>query len=119
MTVMTNEDRAKIEDLATRRFGAGRIAQVIKRHPSTVKWYMYTAGLCAPKKLERPKMYVRNGVRVHRFTDEEDTFIEALRIQNYTAEEIARAAAARFNTERNAHSIRCRLKMLAARELAE
>lgn len=119
MTVMTDSDRARIEDLAAKKFSCGRIARDIRRHPSTVKWYMYCNGLSAPAKLEKPIVYVRNGVRVHRFTDEEDTFIEALRIQDFTPVEIAKAAAARFGTERKDHSIRCRLKMLAAREQPE
>jgi hypothetical protein len=117
VTLMTNADRQRIEELAAKKFSCGRIAKLINRHPSTVKWFMYCNGLSAPRKLEQPKMYVRGGVRVHRFTDEEDTFIEALRVQHFTPAEIAAAAAARFGTERKHHSIRCRLKMLAAREL--
>lgn len=116
---MTEADRATIEELAAKNFSCWRIAGLIGRHPSTVKWFMYCNGLSAPKKLEKPKMYVRNGVRVHRFTDEEDTFIVALRIQSYTPEQIAGYAAARFGTERKHHSIRCRLKMLAARDLSD
>lgn len=116
---MTASDHRRIEELAAKKFSCGRIAQLINRHKSTVKWFMYCNGLSAPKKLERPKMYVRRGVRVHRFTDEEDVFIEALRIQGCTPDAIAGAASARFGTERKHHSIRCRLKMLAARELAE
>lgn len=119
MSVMTASDHLRIEELAAKQFSCGRIAKLINRHPSTVKWFMYCNGLSAPKKLEQPKMYVRGGVRVHRFTDEEDTFIEALRIQSFTPKEIAKHAAARFGTERKHHSIRCRLKMLAARELGE
>lgn len=117
MTIMTRADREQIEDLAAKGLTCGRIAQKIGRHPSTVLWFMYCNGLAAPKKLEKPIMYVRGGVRVHRFTDEEDVFIEALAVQSYTPEEIARHAAARFGTERKHHSIRCRLKMLAAREV--
>jgi len=116
---MTDADRQRIEQLAEKNFSVGRIARLIGRHPSTVNWFMYCNGLRAPKKLEKPITYMRGGVRVHRFTDEEDTFIEALRIQDFTPEEIARHAAARFGTERKHHSIRCRLKMLAARDLQE
>jgi IS30 family transposase len=116
---MTDADRLRIEELAEKRFSVGRIAQLIGRHRSTVNWYMYCNGLRAPKKLEKPITYVRGGVRVHRFTDEEDTFIEALRIQGFSPEVIAGHASARFGTERKHHSIRCRLKMLAARDLVE
>lgn len=119
MSVMTEADHRRIDELAARTFSCGRIAQAIGRHPSTVKWYMYCNGLAAPKKLNKPKTYVRNGVRVHRYTDEEDVFIESLRVRGLDAAEIANAAASRFGTERKHHSIRCRLKMLAARELQE
>jgi hypothetical protein len=119
MTVMTDADRQRIEQLAEKKFSVGRIAQLIGRHKSTVNWYMYCNGLRAPKKLERAITYVRGGVRVHRFTDEEDVFIEALRIQGCTPEAIAGHASVRFGTERKHHSIRCRLKMLAARDLQE
>jgi hypothetical protein len=44
-------------------------------------------------------------------------YIQTLRLQDYPAEEIARLASLRFDTERKHHSIRCRLKMLAARDL--
>ena len=117
MTIMTDADRSRIEELAAKNLTCGRIAQLIGRHPSTVKWYMYCNGLSAPAKLEQPKMYIRRGKRVHRFTDEEDVFIEALRIQGFPPAEIAHHASARFGTERKEHSIRCRLKMLAAREV--
>lgn len=117
MSVLTQPDHRRIDELAAQGHNARRIAQLIGRHPSTVHWYMYCNGLSVPKKQETPITYVRNGVRVHRFTDEEDVFIQALRLQDYTPEEIAKHAAARFGTERKHHSIRCRLKMLAAREL--
>jgi hypothetical protein len=116
MTVMTAADRQRIDELAGQKLSCCRIAQLIGRHPSTVKWYMYCNGLSAPKKLEKPITYMRGNVRVHLFTDEEDTFIEALRLQDFTPVEIAAAAAKRFGTERKHHSIRCRLKMLAARD---
>lgn len=119
MTLMTSEDRQRIEELAAKNFSSGRIAQQIGRHPSTVLWYMYCNGLQAPKRLDKPITYVRAGVRVHRFTDEEDVFIEALRIQGYLPADIAVHAAQRFGTARKDHSIRCRLKMLAARETGE
>lgn len=119
MSVMTEADHRRIDELAEKQFSVGRIAQLIGRHKSTVNWYMYCNGLRAPKKREKPLNYIRNGVSVYRFTDEEDVFIQALRIQGFTPEEIAGHASARFGTERKHHSIRCRLKMLAARELQE
>jgi len=113
---LTDADRARIHELAERGLKAGRIARIIKRHPSTVQWFMYSQGLSAPASVEKPFSYVRNGRTVHRFTSHEDAFIEALRIQDYSYEEIARNASKRFGTERSAHVVKCRLIMLASRE---
>lgn len=119
MTVLTKEDHRRIDELAEKKFTAGRIAQILGRHPSTVQWYMYCNGLSAPKARVYPRMYVRAGVRIHRFTVAEDEFIEEMRLDGFSYGEIAIAAAARFGTERKDHSVRCRLKMLAAREVIE
>lgn len=116
MAKMTEADHRRIDELASQRLSSGRIAQMVGHHPSTVLWYMYCNGLAAPRPREKPLMYLRGTVRVHRFTDEEDTFIEALRIQDFTPAEIALHCSNRFGTERKHHSIRCRLKMLAARD---
>lgn len=114
---LTDADRARIDDLAQRGFSQGRIAQLLKKHPSTVQWYMYTAGLKAPGPApETSKVYVRNGVTVRTFSAEEDAFIQALRIQEYSFQEIAELSSKRFNARRTGHSVRCRLIMLAARE---
>ena len=114
---LTDADRARIQDLAGEGLKAYRIAREIKRHPATVQWYMYTSGLMAPThNPNRPTSYVRNGKAVHLFTAEEDAFIEALRIQAYTFDQIAALAGKRFGFARTAHTMQCRLIMLAARE---
>ena len=123
MTVMTESDHRRIEELAEKKFSVGRIAQLIDRHPSTVQCYMYCNGMRARKKLEsKPVTYVRgDGVRVHRFTDEEDT--SSSKRCGFRTSRLTRSfpagVGARFGTERKHHSIRCRLKMLAAREITE
>lgn len=117
---LTDADRDRIFALAEQKFSAGRIAQLLKRHQSTVLWFMYCNGLQAPRPNAKPIVYTRgDGVVVHRFTDAEDVFIEAMRTQGMKPDEIAALAAARFGTQRKHHSIRCRLKMLASRELVE
>lgn len=116
---LTDSDRAQIHDLAEQGLKPGQIAQRLRRHPSTVQWFMYTNGLTAPKPLPegRRTSYLRGPLTVYRYTDEEDVFIEALRIQNFDCTEIARLSSKRFNIRRGHHSIRCRLKMLASREV--
>ena len=115
---LTDEDRARIHELAARGMKSGAIAREIKRHPSTVSWFMYSEGLQAPRPTPSTgSSYVRNGRIVRRFSLEEDTFIEALRIQGYSHEAIAEHASKRFSTERSAHVIKCRLIMLAARDV--
>jgi IS30 family transposase len=114
---LTDEDRAEIERLAGEGWSCGRIAQKLKRHPSTVQWYMYSAGLKAPKPAPaNPLSYMRNGRRVRHFSADEDVFIEALRVQDFSFEKIAELVNKRFGTERTHHTIQCRLIMLSARE---
>lgn len=116
---LTDEDRTRIHELAAQGFKAFRIARLIKRHPATVHWFMYTQGLTAPSyNPNRPMSYVRNGKTVHLFSPEEDAFIEALRIQDFTFDQIADLASKRFGITRSGHTMQCRLIMLAAREEA-
>lgn len=115
---LTDGDRARIQDLAAQGLNAHAIAAAIRRHPATVGWYMYTSGLRAPRPMpeNRRRSYQRGGVTIYRFTPEEDAFIEALRIQDFKPEEIAAHCSRRFSIMRSAHSVRCRLVMLAARD---
>jgi hypothetical protein len=114
---LTDDDRIRIDELAEQGMTAGAIAAQIKRHPSTVQWYMYSSGLKAPAPTpDAPKSYMRNGKLVHRFTGTEDALIQALRLQGFGLELIAEQCCKRFGTARTAHTIKCRLIMLAARE---
>lgn len=114
---LTDADRERIEELAGRGWKAGRIAQVIKRHQSTVQWFMYTHALLAPKQTDTPKVYVRNGIKVQGFSRAEDAYIEELRKKGLDCIQIAAAATERFGGKRSHHTIRCRLKMLGSIEI--
>lgn len=116
---LTEEDRQKIRELAEQGLGPQKISHVIRRHPSTVSWFMYSDGLRAPgRSPTAASSYFRNGRLVHRFTEAEDALIEALRVDGLSFAEIAARATERFSTNRSAHVIQCRLIMLAARELS-
>lgn len=115
---LSDADHAEIYRLADKGWSANRIAVKISKHPATVQWFMYCAGLSAPQ-YRNTKPYYRNGRLVTPFTPDEDAFIEALRIQDYHLDKIAEVASKRFGGQRTSHTIRCRLIMLAARhELA-
>lgn len=112
---LTDDDRARIQELAERGLRAGRIAQIIKRHQSTVYWHMISNGFTVPKPApNKPATYVRNGRTVRHFSADEDAFIQALRVQGFTFGKIAHATNGRFATERTAHSVQVRIIMLAA-----
>lgn len=114
---LTDEDHRRIYEMAEQGKKANQIAKLIKRHQSTVSWFMYSQGLQAPAyNSNRPTTYIRKGRVVRLFTRDEDVFITALRIQGFNHERIAAITSKRFNTERSAHVIKCRLIMLAARE---
>lgn len=115
---LTESDRARIEEFAEKGLSSGQIAQRLRRHQSTVQWFMYRNGLCAPKPLPegRQLTYTRNGRTVTRYSQEEDAFIQALRLQGLSMDKIAELSSKRFNIDRKHHSVRCRLIMLGARE---
>lgn len=114
---LTSRDHAEIERLAGEGWKAGKIARHLGRHPATVQWYMYTQGLQAPRPAaEKPRSYMRGGRVVRHFSADEDVFMEALRVQDFSFREIAEYVNKRFGTERSAHTIKCRLIMLSARD---
>jgi hypothetical protein len=114
---LTEDDREKIRELAEQGLGPQKISHVVRRHPSTVNWFMYSEGLRAPRPSpDTPSSYLRGGRRVHRFTAAEDALIESLRVDGLAFPEIARRASEQFSTARTPHVIQCRLIMLAARE---
>lgn len=115
---LSDADRERIFDLAEKGQKPGQIARRLLKHPSTVYWFMLTEGLAAPRPAKSFTPYLRNGRMVRPYSPDEDAFIEALRIQNYSVGEIARIANLRFKNERTPHGVNVRLVMLAAREAA-
>lgn len=112
---LSEECQARIFELAERGWAASRIARDLRKHPSTVQWFMYRSGLKAPE-YRKTEPYYRGGRLVVPFSPEEDAFIVALRVQDYSPRKIAELASKRFGHDRNNHTVRCRLVMLAARE---
>ena len=115
---LSEADHAEIYDRAERGQRASQIARAIGKHPSTVQWFMYSEGLAAPRQRDDPQPYMRGGRLVRPYSREEDAFIEALRVQDYSLSKIAELTNKRFGTERTYHTIQMRLIMLAAREVA-
>lgn len=114
---LSEVNHEQIFAMADRGWKSTRIAREIRRHPSTVQWFMYRNGLAAPV-YHGSEPYYRGGRLVIPFDAEQDAFIEALRIQGFDFNEIADLAAKRFGFTRSGHTIFCRLTMLAARESA-
>lgn len=113
---MTAADKVEIERLATTMTNPtpGKIAAKIKRHPSTVNWFMLTRGLIERKPGRATRAYQRNGVTVHPYAEAHDAFIERLSSQGLNYREIAELVTAEFGIERNQFSVRIRLIQLAA-----
>jgi len=117
MTI-TPEIRDKIIDLAERRLNARQIQRILKVpgvSTSSIHLFMATNGLRQP--VRRNTNYIRKGVPFKSFSEEEDAFIEALRIQGFVCREIGEWCGRRFGHKRSASTICVRLKMIAAREI--
>lgn len=108
-------DHERIHALAESGTKPTRIAQLISKHPSTVRFYMYRQGLCVPTGSRQPA-YLRNGVPVRPFSPEEDAMMVDLRRQSLSSHVIATRLGERFGYTRSPHTIRIRLAMLAAAE---
>jgi len=115
---LTETDHDAIIMFSAKKYTPGRIASIIERHPSTVRFYMYSHGLMSPPGRYRVKPCVRNGRLVKPFDRDEDVFIQVLRIQGYTTTKIAEMTTKRFGHPRTPATIVTRLKMLAAMEEA-
>lgn len=106
-------DHEAVFRLAAKGWKSSRIAREIRKHPSTVRWFMYSNGLTVPRYGRQPT--VRN-CRRRPFSPEEDSFIEQLRGAGVGFAAIASLASERYGHPRSPHTIRCRLVMLAARD---
>ena len=113
---LSEADHERIFALAEKGWRSTRIARSIRKHPSTVGWFMYRHGLRPMLTTDAVREYVRGGRTVRRFTREEDAYIQALRIQDVSFADIARLTTARFGHPRHIHTIHCRLVMLAGQD---
>jgi hypothetical protein len=114
---LSDADHASIQQLAEKGWKSSRIAQRLKKNSGTVYWYMLRNGLVEREatRVQTPAQpYKRGGHWVYPYSAEEDAFIEALRVQDYSFKKIAEIATKRFGKPRNHHSIFVRLTILAA-----
>jgi IS30 family transposase len=110
---LSPDETAMIETLAAKGLKSGQIALRLDRLPTTISYAMTRLGLRAP--VERTFIYVRNGVEVRSFDDDEDAMLEEMSVAGATNSDIARACMSRFSRKRSPHTICIRLKMLAAK----
>jgi IS30 family transposase len=110
---LSPDETAMIETLAAKGLKSGRIARRLNRHPATINYAMQRMGLKSP--VARTFIYVRNGVEVRSFDDDEDAMLEEMSVAGATNSDIARACMSRFSRKRSPHTICIRLKMLAAK----
>lgn len=113
---LTDAHRERIAALIEEGWKAPSIAREIRKHPSTVQWYLYASGLRAPEHRPNAQPYRRGERWVYPFSPGEDALIEILRTEGLGFGAIAEQASARFGTVRSYHTIRCRLVMLGARD---
>lgn len=115
---LNDHDRAEIERLSGLGFSFGRIAQLLKRHQSTVLWFMYTRGLKAPRPTPAVgRVYVRaNGSTVRQWGQDEEADAVRMRTAGRSFRAIAAALSQKYRAKRTAHSVQVRLIMIAARE---
>lgn len=113
---MTEADKDEIVRLAEtmKKPTPGKIASAINRHPATVNWFMLTRGLVERKAGHAPSPYTRNGKTIYPYSDEQDAFIQQLRIEQLSFKEIASRVTETFGIYRNHHSVQVRLVQLAA-----
>lgn len=113
---MTDEDKAKIVDLAEtmKNPTPGKIARAINRHPATVCWFMLTRGLIERPARHAPAPYQRNGQMIYPYSAKQDARLEELRVEGKVFREIAETLTKEFGIERTAHSVQVRLVQLTA-----
>jgi hypothetical protein len=115
---LSEDEIAEIYRLGSRKWGAGRIALKLNRHPATVHWWLYRFGHAQP--VRRTKAYVRGGVMVTPFSEAEDALLLQLRRDGLKCRAIAARLSEAFGRRRKTHSVEVRLVMLAgADECAE
>lgn len=110
-------ERDMIADLVDEGLTASQIARRLNRHPGSVNGQIALQSLRAP--MPRAFCYMRNGALVRSFSAEEDAFMVALRVQQFTITKIAEMCTKRFGHPRRPHAVNMRLRQLAAREESE
>lgn len=113
---MSESDRAEIRRLVDtmEKPTAGKIARKLNRHPATVNWFMLRQGLIERKAGRAPRVYTRNGITIHPYTEEHDARLEELRTSGKVYREIAEILTSEFGIHRTAHSVQVRNTQLAA-----
>lgn len=112
---LSEAEIATIAELGERGLNAGQIAlRLGGRSASTIYWRLLLLGLAKPKQPAASKPYLRKGVLITPFSAEEDAFIRALRVQDYSTPKIAELCTKRCGHRRTAHSVHVRLVMLSA-----
>lgn len=116
---LSDADHARIRELADKGWKSSRIAQSIQKNSGTVYWFMLRNGLVERDTARPPAVaepYKRGNHWVYPYSPEEDAYIEALRVQDFSFKKIADLATKRFGKPRHHHSIFVRLTILAAGE---
>jgi hypothetical protein len=114
---MTPQEKAQIDQLAgsLRRPTPSAIARRLKRHPSTVNWYMITRGLVDRSvTYGRQRASVRRGRALNPYTPQHDRRLVELRRSGVRFRAIAETLTREFGVPRKPHSVRIRAIMLAA-----
>ena len=114
---LSDRDREAIFNLADAGLKAWSIARRLRKHPSTVSYFMYRNGL---KQLaaKRRQPFRRGGVLVIPFSEEEDDFIQEKSIDGISASRIAAMMEPRFGVPRSRDAVTSRLMLLASDETA-
>jgi hypothetical protein len=108
-------ERDFIEEKAGLRWPTMRIARALRRHPSTIHFYLVSHYL-KPASGHRIGSYVRRGRQVHGFTEDEDVFLEAACIAGHSLKTLAGIWPKRFGRPRSVNTLSIRLKWLASRD---
>ncbi len=113
---MSIEEKAEIDRLCVEMKDPtpGKIAEQMNRLPSTVTFYMLTHGLIERTPGHARKPYVRKGKIIHPYSTEQDIFIEGLRKQGKTFQDIGELVTKEFGIVRSGGSVQLRIAQLAA-----
>lgn len=113
---LTREERTQICELVDRGLLASAISRRLRRSKNTVYYHMLVNGFVEPR--QRAQRVVSRGGRILRpFSNDEDEYIQELRVLGLSFCRISHRTSHRFGA-RSTHSVRSRLLLLAARSEA-